>query len=69
VNYRSHFQPTIIKLQRMLDEAQYHSDWGAYLRLRHRLIEIKTHILKHEARCGYDCACKPDASWRGMLGE
>ena len=45
MNYRSHFQSTIIKLQRMLDDAQYHGDWGAYLRLRHRIIQLKDHIV------------------------
>jgi len=63
VNYRAHYQHTIIKLQRELDRAMYLGDWGAYLRLRHRIIEIKDHILEHETRCGYDCACEPEPEW------
>ena len=67
MNYRSHFQPTITKLQRRLDQAMLAGDWGAYLRLRHRMIEIKTHIVEHEAGCGYTCACEPEEPWQSWL--
>lgn len=63
VDYRRHFQPAITKLQRMLDQAQYEQDWGAYLRLRHKMIEIKEHIVAHEAKCGYNCDCELDPEW------
>ena len=67
MNYRSHFQPTIIKLQRMLDDAQYHGDWGAYLRLRHRIIQLKDHIVDHEERCGYYCSCQPEEKYKHLV--
>lgn len=63
MNYRSHFQNTILQIQRQLDRAMYAGNWGEYLQLRHSMIEIKTHIVEHEAQCGYDCACKPDTSY------
>jgi hypothetical protein len=59
MNYRSHFQNLITKLQRQLDDAMFREDWAAYLPLRHRMIEIKEHIVAHESRCGYDCDCEP----------
>jgi len=63
MNYRSHFQDLITKLQRQLDTAMFREDWGAYLRLRHRMIAIKEHIVAHEAKCGYTCDCEPDGEW------
>ena len=67
MNYRSHFQPLITKLQRRLDQAMLRGDWGVYLRLRHQMIDVKTHILEHEAQCGYECACEPDHAGRELL--
>lgn len=69
VDYRRHFQPVITKLQRMLDQAQYEQDWGAYLRLRHRMIQIKDHVVAHESVCGYECECKPDPEWSQIINS
>jgi hypothetical protein len=69
MNYRNHFQPTITKLQRMLDDAMFAGDWGAYLVLRHRMIEIKEHVIAHESECGYECACKPAHAWQIIINS
>lgn len=53
----------------MLDQAQYEQDWGAYLRLRHRMIQIKDHVVAHEAECGYECECKPDQEWSQIINS
>lgn len=50
----------------MLDQAMLTGDWGAYLRLRHRMIEIKDHVVEHEARCGYHCECEPEQGWENL---
>lgn len=67
MNYRRHFQDTITQIQRELDRAQRLGDWGAYLRLRHRMIEIKEHVVAHEQKCGYDCSCEPDEEFSCFL--
>jgi len=67
VNYRSHFQTAITKIQRQLDHAMQELDWKQYLELRHRLIEIKEHVTAHESRCGYDCECMPDEAGERLL--
>jgi len=51
----------------MLDDAQYHGDWGAYLRLRHRIIQLKDHIVDHEERCGYYCSCQPEEKYKHFV--
>jgi len=69
MNYRSHFQNTILQIQRQLDRAMYAGNWGEYLHLRHRMIEIKTHIVEHEARCGYECECQPEPEWSQIINS
>jgi hypothetical protein len=69
MNYRNHFQPTITRLQRMLDDAMFAGDWGAYLVLRHRMIEIKEHVIAHESTCGYECNCEPDTEWLYLINS
>lgn len=63
MNYRSHFQDTIIQIQRQLDTAMMAGEWGKYLECRHRMIAIKEHIIAHEAKCGYNCDCEPNTEW------
>lgn len=69
MDYRSHFQSTIIKLQRQLDDSMFREDWGAYLELRHQMIAIKEHIIAHESVCGYECECKPEPEWSQIINN
>ena len=50
----------------MLDDAMFAGDWGAYVVLRHRMIEIKEHVVEHKLKCGYECDCEPEPGWQHL---
>jgi len=67
MNYRAHFQKTITRTQRRLDQAMIRKDWKTYLELRHQMILIKEHVTTHESQCGYNCDCEPDSNWQDLI--
>lgn len=66
MNYRRHFQESIIQLQRSLDKAMLNGDWHTYHNLKEQIVSIKNHIIVHESMCGYECSCEPDSEFKSL---